>query len=457
MSNPLTDIPKLSSPRGVKSSDVDDTPQDPIGIRAVNLSRGGFKYGDSLGAHILSSQGKSDDNDQGDEQDGDDKPKGSGEGRGNDPPSDDGSDNDSNQEEGTEEEEHTTDQEVPDLHDLVKELKDVKEQIKDLTSQKWKIEDQIVEHYSDSKEAKEIKRRRNSNVSRASNSAFVEEAKNTLVSLYVKKDGTVTEDFKVRMNMSGGKFIQMVADRFNVKKTKFYLNCPNGDLLQGGNRILFNQKLKADDVLTISFRGGGGAKRVKAEMKAEHKIGRLQAKLRADNRQCDDAEVDSVVIALEGVKKYLVDGVDVQGLLNDSPLDTLKAVLALTPKGETGRATMSKLEDVAKELLPPLKQLSKEITTVKDIYADVFHTFLDDYANRYNSTKTKDATLNHRDFTKAVEDAIAYKEKVVMNQQKSMLEQTIRDEYEAKLQQHLASMAKPPATAVSADGDVKMD
>ena len=109
-----------------------------------------------------------------------------------------------------------------------------------------------------------------------------------------RQDDNITEDFKVKLNMSGGKFIRMVADRFNVKKSKFYLTCPNGDLLQAGNRVLFNQKLKPEDVLTISFRGGGGAKRVKTEMKAEHKVARLQAKLRADNRQCDDTEVDAV-------------------------------------------------------------------------------------------------------------------------------------------------------------------
>ena len=142
MSESLTDIPKIVASRALKSSDVGNTPQDPIGISAVNLSRSGFKYSDSLGAHNVSSQGKSDDSqdDGGD----DDKPKGSGEGGSNEPPSDGGSENDSNQEEGAEEEEPTTDEEVPDLHDLVKELKDVKEQIKDLTSQKWKIEEQIV-------------------------------------------------------------------------------------------------------------------------------------------------------------------------------------------------------------------------------------------------------------------------------------------------------------------------
>lgn len=83
---------------------------------------------------------------------------------------------------------------------------------------------------------------------------------------------------------------------------------------------------------------------------------------------------------------------------------------------------MNKLEDVAEQLLPPSKQLGDEISTVKDIYADVFHTFLDNYANRYNSTKSKDTTLNHRDFIKAVEDIIAYKEQVGMSHQKTALE-----------------------------------
>ena len=456
MADPLTDIPKLKAPRDVKSSDVGDTPQDPIGISAVNLSRSGFKYGDSLGAHIVSSQGKSDDN-QDDGGDDDDKPRGSGDG-GSDG-GDDGDDSGSDESGGLEEEggeEEDEEEDVPPLDTLIDQLADAKEQIKDLTTVKWKIEEQIVEHYPDSKEAKSINRRKNGNTSRANVSEAVAEFKNTLITLYVKKDDNITEDFKVRLSMSGGKFIQLVADRFNVKKSKFYLNCPNGDLLQAGNRVLINQKLKPDDILSISFCGGGGAKRVKTEMKAEHKVARLQAKLRADNRQCDDTEVDAVVIALEGVKKYLANGVNVQQLLTDAPLDALKAVLALTPKGETGRATMNKLEDVAKQLLPPLKQLGDEISTVKDIYADVFHTFLDDYANSYNSTKTKDATLNHRDFIKAVEDIIAYKEQVAMSHQKTTLEQKLRGEFEAKLQQHLASVAKPSALNADGDGDVKM-
>lgn len=206
-----------------------------------------------------------------------------------------------------------------------------------MSPQKWKIEEQIAEHCPDSKEAKNINRRKNANVSRATASTAVDDLKNTLITLFVKKDDTTTEDFKVRLSMSGGKFIQLVADKFNVKKSKFYPTCPNGDLLQAGNRVLFNQKLKPNDIISITFRGAGGANRVKTEMKAEHKVARLQEKLRADNRQCDDmcddAEVDAVVIALEGVKNFLVDCVDVQQLLTNAALDALKAVLALYSQG----------------------------------------------------------------------------------------------------------------------------
>ena len=432
MADPLTDIPKLEAPRDVKASDKTvprDEPKNAFDEQEPN-DDGEQSPSDRQGGGV---------NDGDDGDDGDDS----------------GSDESGDlEEEGGEEEDEEED--VPPLDTLIDQLADAKEQIKDLTTVKWKIEEQIVEHYPDSKEAKSINRRWNGNTSRANVSEAVAEFKNTLITLYVKKDDNITEDFKVRLSMSGGKFIQMVADRFNVKKSKFYLTCPNGDLLQAGNRVLINQKLKPDDILSISFCGGGGAKRVKTEMKAEHKVARLQAKLRADNRQCDDTEVDAVVIALEGVKKYLADGVNVQQLLTDAPLDALKAVLALTPKGETGRATMNKLEDVAKQLLPPLKQLGDEISTVKDIYADVFHIFLDDYANRYNSTKTKDATLNHRDFIKAVEDIIAYKEQVAMSHQKTTLEQKLRGEFEAKLQQHLASVAKPSAPNADGNGDVKM-
>lgn len=216
MADPLTDIPKIVASGAVKSSDVADTQQYPIGISAVNLSHGGFKYGDSLGAHNLPSHGKSDDNqdDGGD----DDKPRGSGEGGGDD--GDDGDDSSSNEsgdleEEGGEEEDEEEDVPPPDT------LRDVMEQIKDMTSQKWKIKEQIVEHYPESKEAKIIKRRQNTNVSRASVSALVEDVKNTLITLYVKKDDITTEDFRVRLSVSGGKFIRLVADRFNVKKSKF--------------------------------------------------------------------------------------------------------------------------------------------------------------------------------------------------------------------------------------------
>lgn len=236
--------------------------------------------------------------------------------------------------EGGEEEDE---EDVPPLDTLLVELRDVKEQIKDMSPQKWKIEEQIAEHCPDSKEAKNINRRKNANVSRATASTAVDDLKNTLITLFVKKDDTTTEDFKVRLSMSGGKFIQLVADKFNVKKSKFYLTCPNGDLLQAGNRVLFNQKLKPNDIISITFRGAGGANRVKTEMKAKHKVARLQEKLRADNRQCDDmcddAEVDAVVIALEGVKNFLVDCVDVQQLLTNAALDALKAVLALYSQG----------------------------------------------------------------------------------------------------------------------------
>ena len=409
------------------------------------------------------SDKKGDDKDKETDRDG-----GAGGGDGDQPPSDDdGSSNGSDDQEEEEEEEEqeeeggeeeTESEDYPTLDELRADLNGIKEQMKDLSVQKWKVEELIVKHYPNSKDAKDINRRKNANASRANSSSAVADVKNTLITLYVKKDDATVEYFRVRLSMSGGKFIGMVEDRFNVKKSKFYITCPNGDVLQGGNRTLFGQGLKPDNTMTISFRGAGGAKRVKTQMKTEHKITRLQAKLRADNRQCEQTEIDTVVSALEGVKKFLVDGVDVQALLNDASIDTLKAVLTLTPRGETGRSAMNKLEDMAKELIDPLKHLGNEISTIKDIYADVFHTLLDDYAGKYNNTTAKDATLNHRDFQKAVEDVIEFKEKAVQNQmntEKHNLEQKLRSEFEAKLQNHLASMAKAPPSAPMS-GDVSM-
>ena len=431
-------------------------PEDVVGMR--RSGRGALQSDLVKSENVKSSRREPDEKDD----DKDDKPQGSG---GDQPPSDDegssnGSDDHEEDEEEQEEgeEEETESEDFPTLDELVADLDGIKEQMKDLSVQKWKVEELIVKHYPESKLAKEINRRKNANASRSNASSAMADVKKTLITLYVRKDDATVEYFRVRLSMTGGKFIGMVEDRFNVKKSKFYITCPNGDVLQGGNRTLFGQGLKSDNTMTISFRGAGGAKRVKTQLKAEHKITRLQAKLRADNRQCEQTEIDTVVFALEGVKKFLVDGVDVQALLNDASIDTLKAVLTLTPRGETGRSVMNKLEDVAKELIDPLKKLGDEISTIKDIYADVFHTFLDDYAGKYNNTTAKDATLNHRDFQKAVEEVIEFKETLMKNQmnaEKSNLEQKLRSEFEAKLQNHLASIAKASPSAPMS-GDVNM-
>lgn len=223
-------------------------------------------------------------------------------------------------------------------------------------------------------------------------------------------------------------------------------------LMRTSGSSIYDQRSFTDNnihdgvTIVLTTFGDGGVKRTLVKEKDESKILRLKQRVRSDVRVVEVSELDNLIAVLEELKVYVQDEFTVQGLLGDADTGTLRHILDLIPTGLSGKASSTRMANIIHKLMPSLKSLHEDgLTVCKDTYQYIYHNFMTQYAEQFNSINVSDATLNHQAFKDSVQGLLDIKTSI----EKQDIKEETKLQFEEMMKQEVARIRQEEAQKAS--------
>lgn len=185
----------------------------------------------------------------------------------------------------------------------------------------------------------------------------------------------------------------------------------------------------------------GGAKRPASNDTKDVKMARLVARLKTDARAVEATEVDAFVLCLQELSQHLTRDYKIQELIAKSELDALTECKNLVDRNNGGRMAQTRIESIAKHLIPELDTITECFDIAKELYNHLFEKFNLAYAKEFNHEHGGQLRVNHSAFFDAVDGAIKLKDAQAV-QEKVQKEKTEKDATISKVMGETHAMAE---------------
>ena len=373
----LVDVPTTSLVK-------DDTSQKPVVPTAGTLSSG---YGSGTGGEDKDDKEKKNEKD--------DTARGSGDG---DEPSDDGNSAGDDAEEGGEEEVATSDEEV-DVNELdgnpyanysqialLQFHADNKSESKRLQKELKQIEQVFEVSHPETRVAQALVTKNARSDKGKKETQDKTDAMDAMASVYVR-DGDRVETFTLKLSTTCCKFKKLIAKRFGIPVSTFYVVVPNGDPMPETSKRLYNAGIRAECTCNISILGDGGAKGVHQKIeKRKKEILKLKADIEPKASSLRGSAVLTTVSCFNELQvamgKVMENGESDPRAMLEKLLDTCdppvlgQIVEALSNKAGGGNSTEAKLKKTSQliygDCVIKTLELKEECDTIIQSSALVF-------------------------------------------------------------------------------------
>lgn len=157
--------------------------------------------------------------------------------------------------------------------------------------------------------------------------------------------------------------------------------------------------------------------------------------MKSDAREVSSAEVDALVLSLQELSMHCDRPYNIQELIAKSNVDALNECKQLVDRNNGGRMAQTRIESIAKHLIPELNTLSECFDLAKELYNHLFEKFNLEYAKEFNHEHGSQLRVHHSAFFDAVDGTIKMKDAQKIQEQLQKEKEKEKAEKDATISQ----------------------
>jgi hypothetical protein len=220
------------------------------------------------------------------------------------------------------------------------------------------------------------------------------------------------------------------------------LPCDEQRICVGSREMHDDSEVLPPGYIYVKLRLLGSGKKAQPVMTDDEKVTRLMLRLRSDTRPVEDAEYESLLIAVQKtnhlIKSLRSNESCIMNAIKSMSSKDLQAMFTVASEKASGGAGLAKIDSYGKLIFPIIEAVENHVGTMKSIYSEVTAEFRARFGKIFNNMQKEYGEVSHAKFKNAVDQVLTMKKD---EEARATIEANIMEKMEAEMHEKAQAMA----------------